>query len=58
MSETMTGTGQLPKFEQDLFKTGVAERVLPAIRVEQTGAEGRVLAGHDDEHPRDVVQMP
>ena len=25
---TMTGTGQLPKFEQDLFKTGVAEREL------------------------------
>ena len=26
--ETMTGTGQLPKFESDLFKTGVAEREL------------------------------
>ncbi len=26
--ETMTGTGQLPKFENDLFKTGVAEREL------------------------------
>src|SRR2546430_1589535 len=25
---TMTGTGQLPKFEEDLFKTGVAEREL------------------------------
>jgi seryl-tRNA synthetase len=25
---TMTGTGQLPKFEQDLFKTGVADREL------------------------------
>ncbi|MFF8813751.1 serine--tRNA ligase [Streptomyces pactum] len=25
---TMTGTGQLPKFEEDLFKTGVAERDL------------------------------
>jgi seryl-tRNA synthetase len=25
---TMTGTGQLPKFEQDLFKTGVDEREL------------------------------
>jgi seryl-tRNA synthetase len=25
---TMTGTGQLPKFEQDLFKTGVEEREL------------------------------
>jgi seryl-tRNA synthetase len=26
--ETMTGTGQLPKFEEDLFKTGVASREL------------------------------
>lgn len=26
--KTMTGTGQLPKFEEDLFKTGVAEREL------------------------------
>jgi seryl-tRNA synthetase len=28
---TMTGTGQLPKFEQDLFKTGVADRELYLI---------------------------
>ncbi|QBI56143.1 serine--tRNA ligase [Streptomonospora litoralis] len=27
-AQTMTGTGQLPKFEEDLFKTGVAERDL------------------------------
>ncbi|MFB7559790.1 MULTISPECIES: serine--tRNA ligase [Streptomyces] len=26
--KTMTGTGQLPKFEEDLFKTGVADREL------------------------------
>ncbi|RAJ61659.1 seryl-tRNA synthetase [Streptomyces sp. Amel2xB2] len=26
--QTMTGTGQLPKFEEDLFKTGVADRDL------------------------------
>ncbi|WP_116949616.1 serine--tRNA ligase [Jiangella endophytica] len=26
--KTMTGTGQLPKFEQDLFRTGVADRDL------------------------------
>lgn len=26
--QTMTGTGQLPKFEEDLFKTGVADREL------------------------------
>ncbi|MBB6174494.1 seryl-tRNA synthetase [Nocardiopsis mwathae] len=29
--KTMTGTGQLPKFEEDLFKTGVAERDLYLI---------------------------
>jgi seryl-tRNA synthetase len=28
---TMTGTGQLPKFEEDLFRTGVAERPLYLI---------------------------
>lgn len=28
---TMTGTGQLPKFEQDLFKTGVGDRDLYLI---------------------------
>ncbi|MDS1271618.1 serine--tRNA ligase [Lipingzhangella sp. LS1_29] len=28
---TMTGTGQLPKFEEDLFKTGVADRDLYLI---------------------------
>ncbi|MFF4778975.1 serine--tRNA ligase [Microtetraspora fusca] len=29
--ETMTGTGQLPKFEEDLFKTGVGSRQLYLI---------------------------
>lgn len=29
--QTMTGTGQLPKFEADLFKTGVADRELYLI---------------------------
>lgn len=29
--ETMTGTGQLPKFEEDLFKTGVGSRELYLI---------------------------
>ena len=29
--QTMTGTGQLPKFEEDLFKTGVADRDLYLI---------------------------
>ncbi len=30
-TEAMTGTGQLPKFEQDLFKTSVADRTLYLI---------------------------
>lgn len=30
-AETMTGTGQLPKFENDLFKTAVADRTLYLI---------------------------
>jgi seryl-tRNA synthetase len=30
-AETMTGTGQLPKFEEDLFKTGTADRTLYLI---------------------------
>lgn len=30
-AETMTGTGQLPKFEEDLFKTGTGERDLYLI---------------------------
>ena len=30
-TKTMTGTGQLPKFEEDLFKTGVADRDLYLI---------------------------
>lgn len=29
--QTMTGTGQLPKFEEDLFKTGVGDRELYLI---------------------------
>src|SRR6185369_6942578 len=29
--ETMTGTGQLPKFEEDLFRTGVGSRDLYLI---------------------------
>ncbi|MEV6602808.1 serine--tRNA ligase [Kutzneria sp. NPDC051319] len=43
--QTMTGTGQLPKFEQDLFKTGVAERELYLIPT----AEVPVTNLHADE---------
>ena len=46
--ETMTGTGQLPKFEQDLFKTGVADRelfLIPTAEVPLTNLHaGEILA--------------
>ena len=41
---TMTGTGQLPKFEQDLFKTGVADRelfLIPTAEVPLTNLHAR-----------------
>lgn len=48
---TMTGTGQLPKFEQDLFKTGVAERdlyLIPTAEVPLTNLHaGETLATTD-----------
>ena len=42
--ETMTGTGQLPKFEADLFKTGVGERelfLIPTAEVPLTNLHAR-----------------
>jgi seryl-tRNA synthetase len=42
--ETMTGTGQLPKFEHDLFKTGVADRelyLIPTAEVPLTNLHAR-----------------
>lgn len=42
--ETMTGTGQLPKFESDLFKTGVADRelyLIPTAEVPLTNLHAR-----------------
>lgn len=41
--ETMTGTGQLPKFEQDLFKTSVGDRdlfLVPTAEVPLTNLYG------------------
>ena len=49
--ETMTGTGQLPKFEQDLFKTGVAERelyLIPTAEVPLTNLHARETLAVDD----------
>jgi seryl-tRNA synthetase len=48
---TMTGTGQLPKFEADLFRTGVAERelyLIPTAEVPLTNLHaGETLAAED-----------
>ena len=49
--ETMTGTGQLPKFEQDLFKTGVADRelyLIPTAEVPLTNLHARETLAVDD----------
>lgn len=48
---TMTGTGQLPKFEADLFKTGIADRelyLIPTAEVPLTNLHaGEVLTTED-----------
>jgi seryl-tRNA synthetase len=48
---TMTGTGQLPKFESDLFRTGVAERelfLIPTAEVPLTNLHaGETLPAED-----------
>ena len=48
---TMTGTGQLPKFEEDLFKTGVDDRelfLIPTAEVPLTNLHaGETLAAED-----------
>ncbi|HWM56587.1 MAG TPA: serine--tRNA ligase, partial [Pseudonocardia sp.] len=48
---TMTGTGQLPKFEQDLFKTGVADRelfLIPTAEVPLTNLHARETLALED----------
>jgi len=48
---TMTGTGQLPKFESDLFRTGVADRelfLIPTAEVPLTNLHANeILAAQD-----------
>lgn len=48
---TMTGTGQLPKFEEDLFKTGLADRelyLIPTAEVPLTNLHaGETLRAED-----------
>jgi seryl-tRNA synthetase len=48
---TMTGTGQLPKFEQDLFKTGVADRelyLIPTAEVPLTNLHAKETLSTED----------
>lgn len=48
--ETMTGTGQLPKFEEDLFKTSVADRelfLIPTSEVPLTNIHAREIIDPD-----------
>jgi seryl-tRNA synthetase len=48
---TMTGTGQLPKFEQDLFKTGVADRelyLIPTAEVPLTNLHAKETLNVED----------
>ncbi len=48
---TMTGTGQLPKFEHDLFKTGVADRelyLIPTAEVPLTNLHARETLDVED----------
>jgi seryl-tRNA synthetase len=48
---TMTGTGQLPKFEHDLFKTGVADRelfLIPTAEVPLTNLHAKETLATED----------
>lgn len=50
-SETMTGTGQLPKFADDLFATQVADRhlyLIPTAEVPLVNLYGKETLGADD----------
>ena len=47
-AETLTGTGQLPKFEDDLFKTGEGLYLIPTAEVQLTNLHrGEVLEAGD-----------
>jgi seryl-tRNA synthetase len=49
-AETLTGTGQLPKFESDLFKTRAGDRdlyLIPTAEVPLTGLHGNEILEND-----------
>ena len=49
--ETLTGTGQLPKFEEDVFKTGTADRelfLIPTAEVPLTNLHGGEILDEND----------
>jgi len=47
-SETMTGTGQLPKFEDDLFKTINGLYLIPTAEVPLTNLHSQEILNEDD----------
>jgi seryl-tRNA synthetase len=47
-SETMTGTGQLPKFESDLFKCGNGLYLIPTAEVPLTNLHRQEILDDDD----------
>lgn len=47
-SETMTGTGQLPKFEDDLFKTANGLYLIPTAEVPLTNLHSQEILNEDD----------
>ncbi len=47
-AETLTGTGQLPKFEEDLFKTTGGLYLIPTAEVQLTNIHAREVLEADD----------
>ena len=58
---TMTGTGQLPKFEEDLFSTGVADRelfLIPTAEVPLVNLHAGEILQLEDLPPRYTAHTP
>lgn len=59
--QTMTGTGQLPKFEEDLFRTGVADRelfLIPTAEVPLVNLHAGEILNLDDLPLRYTAHTP